>query len=97
MDFIDEEHVAGVERGQQARQVARLVEHGTGGDFHVHPHFVRDDMGEGRLSQAGRTVEKRMVQRFPAFFRSLDINAEIGDDFPLSGKIFQDLRPDNSV
>ena len=54
-------------------------------------------MGERGLSQTGRTVEERMVQRLAAHLGCLDVDAEPGHDFSLSGEIFKLLRPDNSV
>ena len=97
VDLIDEEHVAFLERGEQAGQVAGLVEDGTGSDLHVDAHLVGDDMGEGRLAQAGRAMEKRMVQGFAAELGGFDIDIQIGANFALAGEIFQLLRPDYSI
>ena len=53
-------------------------------------------MGESCLSQTRRTIEKGVVQRLPSHLCRLDINLQVGNDFTLSGKIFQLLRSDNS-
>ena len=57
VDFVDEEHVARVEVGQQAGQVARLVQHGTRRDAHLRPHLVGDDVRQRRLAQSRRSVQ----------------------------------------
>ena len=97
MDLIDEQHVTRLQGSQQAGQVAGPVEHRSGRDLHVDPHFVGDDVRERGLAQARRAVEQRVVQRLPAHLGCLDIDAEPGHDLTLAGEIFQFLGPDNSV
>ena len=97
MDLIDEEDVSLFEGSEQTRQVARLVQDGTGCHLHVDPHFIGYDMRQGRLSQTGRTVEQGMVQGLAAHLRSFDVDLQVGDDFALPGKIIQFLGPDYSV
>ena len=67
VDFVDEEHIMGFQAGEDARQVARLVEHGAAGNLEAHAQFVGDDTGEGGLSQSRRAMEQRMVERFALF------------------------------
>ena len=97
MDFVDEQHVALFQGGKQTRQVARLVQHGTGGYLHVYAHLVRDDVRERGFSQTGRAMEERMIQGVSAHLGGLDVYLQVRDDFPLSGEIIQFLRADNSV
>jgi hypothetical protein len=44
MDLVDEEHVVGLEVGQQRRQVLGLFEHRAGGLAQVHAQFVAATM-----------------------------------------------------
>ena len=59
MDLVDEQHVAGVEVGQQRRQIARALDHRTGGRANVDAHLARDHIGERGLAEPRRTVEQR--------------------------------------
>ena len=95
--LVDEEDVSRLQGSQQTGQVAGTVQDGTGRYFHVDPHLVGDDVRQRCFSQARRAMEKRMVQRLPAHLGCLDIDAQTGHDFSLSGEIFQLLGPDNSV
>ena len=97
VDFVDEQHVSCFQRGQQAGQVSGLVQNRPGTHLHIYTQLVGNNMGQGGLSQTGRAVEEHMIQGFAPHFGSLYIDAQIGDDFPLSGEIFQLLRSDNSV
>ena len=42
-------------------------------------------------------MEKGMIQRLTSEFCGLDVDMEIGHDFPLTREIFKVLRSDNSV
>ena len=97
MDLVDEEHVPFFEGCQQPCQIPGTVEHGTGGDLHIHPHLVRDDMCQGGFPEAGRAVEQSMVESLPTELGCLDVHLQIRDDFPLSGEIFELPRADNSI
>ena len=54
-------------------------------------------MRQRSLSQAGRAVEKDMIQGFSPEFGRLDIDVQVGDNLPLPGEITELLRADNSV
>ena len=62
VDFVDEENVVFLKRGENAGQVAGFVEHGAGCHLETDAEFVGDDGGEGGFSQAGRAVEQEMVK-----------------------------------
>ena len=94
VDLVDEKHVARIEVGQQARQVARLVEHRTRRDAQLRPHFVGDDVREGRLAQSRGAVQQDVVERVAAHERRLDEDMEVFDDLVLPGEGFQLLRAD---
>jgi hypothetical protein len=94
VDFVDEEHVARIEVRQQARQIARLVQNGAGGDFELGVHLVGDDVRQCGLAQSGRAVQQYVVKRIAAHEGRLDEDAQVFDDLLLSGEILQLLRAD---
>ena len=97
MDFVDKEHISRFQGSEQAGQVSGFVQHRTGSHLHVHSHLVGNDMGQRGFSQAGRAVEQHMVQSLPSEFGGLYINAQIGYNLLLTGKVIKPLRADNSV
>ena len=62
----------GFEVRQQARQIARLVQNGAGGDFELGVHLVGDDVRQCGLAQSGRTVQQYVVERIAAHEGRLD-------------------------
>ncbi len=54
-------------------------------------------MGEGGLAEAGRTMEKSVVERLAAHFCGFDVDVQVGYDFLLAGEIFQFPGADYSV
>ena len=89
MNFVDEKHIVRFERSEQPCQIAGLVEHRTGGELEPHPEFVGNDIGEGRLSQAGRAVEEGVVERFTALFGRFDKDTEVVHHLRLPRKIIK--------
>ena len=87
--LVDEEHVVGFQRRQNARQVARFVEDGPAGDLESHAQFVGDDVAQRRLAQSRRPVEQGVVERFAAIlgrfhehlqvFHHLGLAVEVGE------------------
>ena len=68
VDFIDEKHVALLQVGQQAGQVAGLLDGRAAGAFEAGAHALGDDVGEGGFAQAGRAAEEEVVEGFAALF-----------------------------
>src|SRR3954467_1776499 len=64
MDFVNEQHVARLEVGQQRGEVARALQHRSGGLPQVDAHFTRDDVRKRRLPQPGRAEQQHMVEGF---------------------------------
>ena len=62
MDLVDEEHLALAEICQDGGEVARLLEHGTGGGADGSAEFVADHVGERRLAETRRAVEQHVVE-----------------------------------
>ncbi len=94
MNLVDEEHVAGIEVGEQAGQVARLVEHGARCSLELRTHLVGDDVRQRGLAQSRRAVQQHMVQRVAPHEGGLDEDAQVFDDLLLPGEVLQLLRSD---
>ena len=54
-------------------------------------------MCQGSLSQARRTVEKRVIQGFTPHLCRLYIDMEVGNYLPLTGECTKFLGTDNSI
>ena len=87
VNLVDEEHVVGFERSQNACQVAGFVEHRTAGNLESHPQFVGDDVRQRGLSQSGRSVKERVVERLATVFGSLHEHFKILHHLLLSAKV----------
>ena len=97
MDFIDEEHVARLEVGEQRGQIAGTLEHRTGGLAQVHLHFIGEDVGEGGFAQARRPEDQHVVQGFGAFAGGADENLHLLTHPRLTDVIRQPARTDLTV
>ena len=72
MHFVDEQHVALVQIGQQRGKIALLFNGRTARHAQVDAHLVGNDAGKRRLAETGRTVQQHMVEAFAAFFCRFD-------------------------
>ena len=63
MDFVNEQHVAFFEVGEQAGEVAGLFDGRAAGAFEVGAHRLGEDVGERGFAQAGRAAEQDVVER----------------------------------
>ena len=86
MNLVDEEHVVGLEGGEQACQVAGLVEHRTTGGLDTDTEFVGDDIGEGGFTETRRAVEEHMVEGFAAVLGGADEDLEVFHHLLLTGE-----------
>jgi hypothetical protein len=86
MDFVDEEHIAFFEAGEDAGEVSGALECGAAGGDEVSPHLAGDDVGQGGFSQSRRPVKKHMIQRLPAGASGFYVHAEIWQKGAISDK-----------
>ena len=87
VNLVDKKHIVLLERGQDACQVARLIQHRTGGNLEAHAQLVGNDVRERCLSQTWRPVEQYMVQRFLAHPGSHDEDTEVLHHFRLAAEV----------
>jgi hypothetical protein len=66
MDFIDEEHIAGLQVGEHCREIAGSLEDRTRGDMDLGFHLVGDDVRQCGLAEAGGAEEEGVIERLGA-------------------------------
>ena len=93
MDLIDEEHFAFAQIREDGRQVPLPFQGRAARDPDIDIQFIGNDIGKGRLAEAGRSVEQDMVKSVTAFQCSLDEDFHIVLDFFLSDVFLQAPRP----
>ena len=87
MDFVDEQHIAGAQVGQDGGQVTGALDGGTRRHFDIDSHLIRHDVGQRGFSQARRTVKQNMIQRLAALTRGGDQDGQILLDLVLPNQI----------
>ena len=97
MDFVDEQHVALFEIGQQRREIAGLGDHRTRSGAEADAEFARHDLRQRGLAEAGRADEQHVVERLAALARGLDEDREIVARLRLADELGQQLRAQRGV
>ena len=97
MDFVDEQHVALFEIGQQRREIAGLGDHRTRGGAKADAEFARHDLRQRGLAEAGGTDEQHVIQRLVTLARRLDEDREILARLRLADEFGQQLRAQRGV
>ena len=87
MYLVDEEHVVGLQRSEDAGQVTGLVEHRAAGQFEAHAQLVGDDVAQRGLAQTGRAVQQGVVEGFATVFGGLYKHLQILHHFLLTGEV----------
>ena len=97
MDFVDEKDVALFQAREQSGQLARLFDHRSARVLDVHAHRVRDDVGERRLPEAGRSAEQDVLEHVAALLRRFDQDLESFTDLHLAGELAEHRRPQRNL
>ena len=77
VDLVHEEDVALLERGEDRGHVALALEGRAGDRADADAELLADDVGEARLSEAGRADEEDVVERLSSPLRGLEGDAEL--------------------
>jgi hypothetical protein len=93
VDFVDEEDVALLQRGEESGEVACLFDDGAGRRGDVRAHRPGDDVGERRFAEAGRPAEEEMFERVVALLRGGDENVEPLLDPQLADELVEQRGP----
>ena len=87
MYLVDEQHVARLERGEYACEVAGLVEHGTARNLKPYAQLVGYDVAQCGLAQSGRAVQQCVVEGLATIFRCLDKHLKVFHHLLLSAEV----------
>ena len=77
MNFVNEQDVVFFQVGQQRGQVLGLFQHRATGLPQINTEFVRNDVGQRGLAQAGWAKQQHMVQCLVALARRTDEDLEL--------------------
>ena len=97
VDLVDEEHVPGLEAGEQRGHVARALQHRARGLAQPDAHLPGDDVGEGGLAEARRTEHQQVVQGLAPPACGLDEDGELLPDRRLTHEVLQAQGPHGAV
>ena len=97
MDFVDEQHVALFEIGQERGEIAGLGDHRPGGGAETDAEFARHDLRQRGLAEAGGAYEQHMVERLVTLARGLDEDRQVGARLRLADEFGQQLRAQRGV
>ena len=85
MNLVDEKHVALLQVGQLADQVAgNLDRRGRRSNASTAPISLRDDVCERGFAKSGRAGEQNVIERFLAIQRCFHIDAKVFLHLPLA-------------
>ena len=92
VDLVDEQHLPRIEVGEDGGEVAGALEDGSGGGAQGRSHLAGDDVGEGRLAEAGGAEEEDVVERLAALAGGADEHPQVVDDLLLPDVLLEPLR-----
>ena len=93
MDFVDEQHVAFFEVGQQAGEIAGFFDGRTAGAFEVGAHGLGEDVGQRGFAQARGPAQQDVIDRFVALFGGGDGDFQALLDLGLAGEFGEQRWP----
>ena len=93
VDLVDEQHVPGLQVGQDGREVAGALDHRPRRRPEPDAQLARHDLRQRGLAQARRAVQQHMVHRLAAALGRLDEGAEVFAAGLLADELGQRLRP----
>jgi hypothetical protein len=92
VDLVDEEDVAGLERGQDGRDVL-LLERRAGDRPEPDPELLADDLRERRLPEARRAGEQDVVERLAPRLCGVQRDRELLFHALLADEVVESPRP----
>ena len=97
VDLVDEEHRAGLERGQEGGDVGLALQRRAGGLDERRLELGGDDVGERGLAEPGRPGEQHVVERLAAPPGRLDEHLELAGDLLLVDEVGEAPRAQRAV
>ena len=92
MDFVDEQHVALFEIGEQRREIAGLGDHRPRRGAEIDGKLARHDLRQRGFAEPGRADEQDVIERVAPRPRRFDEHGEIGADLALADELGKPLR-----
>ena len=75
--LIDEQYISLIEVGDDGSQISSPLYDGARSCLELYAHLVGNDMGQGRLAQAGWTSKQYVVKAFASGLGSFDKDLEV--------------------
>ena len=97
VNFVDEEHVAIFEIGEQRREVAGLGDDRSRGRAEIHPELARHDLRKRGLAETRRPDEQHVIERLAPGARRLDEHRQVGAGLLLADELGEPLRAQRAV
>ena len=97
VDLVDEENGAGLERGQERRDVALALECGACGLHERDAELGGDDLRERRLAEPGRPGEQDVIECLAAAGGGLDRDRELILDRRLADEVTESAGSERAV
>jgi hypothetical protein len=94
MDFVDEQHVARAQMGDQACEVPLLLDGRTAGCVQCGPHLGGDDVRERGLAETRRATQQHMIERLPTHARGAGEDLQVLHERLLPHVIGKSTRPE---
>lgn len=93
MDFVNEQHVALFQIGEEAGEVGGFFDGRTAGGLEAAAHGLGEDVGDGGLAESGRAGEQDVIKRLAALFGGGHGDFQPFLDLGLAGEIGKERRP----
>ena len=97
VDLVDEQHVALAQAGEDGGEIPGTLDGGARCRADLRPHLGRHDVGEGRLAEAGRTVQQDVVDRLGAMLGGINQDRQVLLDARLPRELIEATRPDRGL
>ncbi len=95
--LVDEQHVAVVEVREDGGEVARPLERGPARRRDARAHLGRDDAGQARLAEAGRTREQHVVDGLAPPLGGGEHDVEVLAQAGLADELVEATRPQRGL
>ena len=92
MDFVDEQDFMFAEAGENRGEIARSLQHRTGGRAHRNAQLLPNDVGQRRFAESWWAVKENVIERFSSLPRGGNRDLQVRADALLADVIVQRAR-----
>ena len=99
MNFIEEKHLADLDRGENCRQIPFALEQRAGTGFDRDAQLIGDNLRERSLPETRGAIEQHVIERITAASRRFDgdqdilFDARLADEVPHAGRADAGVEP----